>query len=209
MVAYTTPDCLPYFTGTDALCVNTGTVCDESTVWCDFAELVEEQLTAFDEVVARAATSVPMAWVETTTSFQYTTGTTLAAPFDTVRVDTDNMVDLDANPSAITVTRSGLYQLTAYATGTWDRIGAGTGAARMTVLVNPVTLVMGLATASTYSCNRAVYLDLETVSPAIQVTIALVAGQVLTASFSGSGVTTDVATYTKAMMSLTWVGDLP
>ena len=209
MVAYTTPDCLPYFTGSDSPCVNTGTICDPSTVWCDFAELVDAELDGFDDVVARAATSVPMAWIETTTPFQYTTGTTLAAPFDTVRVDTDNMVDLDANPSAINVTRSGLYQLTAYATGVWDRIGVNTGAARMIVFVNPVTLVMGLATASNYSCDRALYLDLEVVSPAIQVTLALVAGQVLTASFSGSGVTTDVNTYSKAMMALTWVGDLP
>lgn len=210
MVAYTTPDCLPYYTASDPLCLNTGTVCDEHTVWCDFAELVEAQLTAFDEVVDRAATSVPMAWIETTTPFTFSPGgSSLAVPFDTVRVDTDNMADLDANASALTVTRSGLYQLTAYGTATWDRVGAGTGAARMTVFILPFLLNMGQATASNYSSNRATYLDLETVSPALQVVVPMMAGQQAIANISGSGVSTDVATYSKAMMALTWVGDLP
>jgi len=211
MVAYTTPDCLPYYTASDPLCLNTGTVCDEHTVWCDFAELVEEQLTGFDDVVARAATSVPMAWIETTTPFTFSPGSpSLAVPFDVVRVDTDDMADLDANASALTVSRSGLYQLTAYATGVYDRVGgAGQSALRMTVFILPSILIMGSATASNYSSNKVVYIDLEAASPAIQVVVPMLAGQQAIANVTGSGTSTDVMTYSKAMMALTWVGDLP
>lgn len=211
MVAYTTPDCLPYFTVDDSPCLNTGTLCDPSTVWCDFAALVDAQLDAFDEVVDRAATSVPLAWVETTTPYQTPVGTLFPVPFDTVRVDTANMVDLDLNSSAITVTRSGLYLVDAYATGIYDRLGASTGATRLTVQFVPgSTIPLGSGAATIlFSSNRAMGFDLEQMSPAIQGVIPLAAGTVVVASTTSSGVSTDVLIFSKVMMSLAWTGDLP
>jgi hypothetical protein len=210
VVSYTSPDCLPYFTEDDPLCLNTGTVCDPSTVWCDFAELVEAKLDEFDETIQRAADSVPMAWVETTSLFSYVIGDpTRSVPFDTVRVDTANMVNLDENPSAITVTRSGLYQVVGYMTGLFDRVGASTGAAVMTIQFVPYLLNMGVFTPPEFRSSNTLANDLETVSPKIDGSYVLQEGQAAIMTTTGSGVVGDLFIYTKALMGLIWVGDTP
>lgn len=110
MVAYTPDLCLPYYEGTDSACLNTGTVCDPSNVWCDLAALVDGYLTGLDEIVARTVTAVPIAQV----SYGPTTTRTLSGniPFDIVDLDTDNMVDLP-QVAGIVPSRNGIYQIDA------------------------------------------------------------------------------------------------
>jgi hypothetical protein len=110
MVAYTPQLCLPYFEAGDSPCLNTGTVCDPSTVWCDLINLVEAQLDSADTVVNRTARAIPMA------SISYDPATPVVIngviPFDIVNLDTDNMVDLSVTAGIVPV-RNGVYGITA------------------------------------------------------------------------------------------------
>lgn len=110
MVAYTPDLCLPYYEGTDSPCLNTGTVCDPSNVWCDLAALVDGYLTDLDEIVARTVTAIPLAQV----SYQPTVPVIVSGniPFDVVDLDTDNMVDLP-QVAGIVPSRNGIYQIDA------------------------------------------------------------------------------------------------
>lgn len=110
MVAYTPDLCLPYYTGGDPPCLNTGTVCDPSNVWCDLANLVEGYLDGIDDIVGRTSASVPIAQV----SYVPATAVTVsgAIPFNVVDMDTDNMVDLPVT-AGIVPNRNGLYQIDA------------------------------------------------------------------------------------------------
>jgi hypothetical protein len=109
MVAYTTDYCLPYFEGTDSPCLNTGTVCDPSTVWCDFTQIVADAIEGFDMIINRTADAIPLA----TVAYLPDTPTAIISdiPFDTVIVDTDNMVDLNTF-QGITPSRNGVYLIT-------------------------------------------------------------------------------------------------
>jgi len=110
MVAYTTDLCLPFFESTDSPCLNTGTVCDPSTVWCDLITLVEANLTAADSIINRTAAAIPIA------SISYNPDTPVVIngeiPFDIVNMDTDNMVDLSVTAGVVPV-RNGIYGITA------------------------------------------------------------------------------------------------
>lgn len=107
MVAYSSTFCLPCLEGTDSPCTNTGTVCEPSTVWCDLVNAVEDFLLPISGLVSRTATTVPLASI---------TGNEVVFPsspvtivFNTVEYDTDNMVNLDADPTVITPQRDGMY----------------------------------------------------------------------------------------------------
>ncbi len=121
MVAYTSPDCLPYFECDDSPCLNTGTVCEPSTVFCDLTALLETRLNSFDNTVARTGTAIPM--FKVARNAQQTIDTTVANAdlriiWDTVLVDNENMVDLDVDTHAVTVERPGLWQFELYLWGT-------------------------------------------------------------------------------------------
>lgn len=108
MVAYSSTYCLPCLEGSDSPCTNTGTVCDPSTVWCDLVNIVEAQLNPIDTLISRTATAIPLASVtgsEAVGTFPVEVG------FDTVLFDTDNMVNLDANPTIVTPRRNGMYMV--------------------------------------------------------------------------------------------------
>lgn len=108
MVAYSSTYCLPCLEGSDSPCTNTGTVCDPSTVWCDLVNIVEAQLNPIDTLISRTATAIPLASVtgsEAVGTFPVEVG------FDTVLFDTDNMVNLDANPTIVTPQRDGVYMV--------------------------------------------------------------------------------------------------
>lgn len=114
MVAYTTDFCLPYFEGTDSPCVDTGAVCAPSTVWCDMAAKIDEAFTGFDDTISRAVESFPYAQVAVSeVPFELTTGDSTSVDhlvlWDTAIGDSDSMVDLDVDPSSITIRRSGLW----------------------------------------------------------------------------------------------------
>ena len=211
MVAYTAPDCLPYFTEDDPPCLNTGTQCEPSTVWCDFAELVEQRLTAMDEVVQRTATSVPIGWAETnvpvTFSNLFAVGTYFPL-FDTVRVDTDDMVSLDALPSVLTVRTSGLYQVVAYTQMTVDTAG---GAPQLIIDVglSPTVALYGLATPSSGRSHMATPIDDVTLAAQVTTVLPIQAGSQITFSISPTGATNEIGVLGRTYLAAAYLGDLP
>lgn len=109
MVAYTPELCLPYYEGTDSPCLNTGTVCEPSDVWCDLVNIVDPILTSFDASIARTFTALPIAQISySPPSPAVTVSGTI--PFNVVDMDTDNMVDLDVIDGIIP-NRNGVYQI--------------------------------------------------------------------------------------------------
>lgn len=120
MVAYTSPDCLPYFECDDSACLNTGTVCDPSTVFCDLVNLIEGQLVTIDNVIARTATAIPLAKVARNALFILNTnlpGYDTRIPWDTVLEDNNDMVNLDIQPKAVLVSVPGIYYVSSYVVG--------------------------------------------------------------------------------------------
>lgn len=116
MVAYTSPNCIPYFEGPEDICLNTGTVCEPSTVWCDMAALIDAQLTEFDSIVSQQISSFPYVEVAIT-DLPYLvdsggiSGTSQIAIWDAVIGDSDNIVDLGADPSTFYLRRSGIWAI--------------------------------------------------------------------------------------------------
>lgn len=111
MVAHTTPDCLPYFEGSDSPCVNTGTLCEPSTVWCDLAELLDARFTEWDDTLNRTVVTIPFAQVKRTTPVLVS-----LAAFDSFTLtweeqseDSDNMVNLTADPQLVFIRRPGIW----------------------------------------------------------------------------------------------------
>jgi hypothetical protein len=116
VVAHTAEFCLPYFEGSDSPCLDTGTVCDPSTVWCDMAAIIDAAFTGFDETISRAVESFPYAQVAVSgVPFTFSSGTSnlfsVVVPWDTVVGDSDGMVDLDTNVNTVNLLRSGIWNL--------------------------------------------------------------------------------------------------
>lgn len=112
MVAYTPDFCLPYLEGSDSPCLNTGTVCDPSSAWCDLIGLVESQLDVFDSIAARTGSAVPLAKIRFTPPVPIDpTLYPQSIPFDIIDIDTDNMVNFDVQPAAIVPNRNGIYEV--------------------------------------------------------------------------------------------------
>lgn len=209
MVAYTTPDCLPYFGCDDQPCLNTGTACDPSTVWCDFAELVDAKLTEFDQVVQRTAGSTPMAWVQATVP----TVIIADAPstpiiFDSPLVDTDNMVNLDVLPSGITVNTPGLYQFVFSGVGVMTN--PGTATATLDATLAPFVSLYPISPPTFTTVDFESPITGLVVTPMINVVYPLAAGQ----SFSMAARMTGVAApnnvvYSLITAGLVWLADLP
>lgn len=114
MPAFTPVYALPYQVGTDPPCFGPGTGCDNlETLWCDFAEIAEQQLDQNDLIIGRTATAIPMARI--TRVFQpgevntISPGVANTGFFDTVVFDTDNMAVL---PNIIP-RRNGIYRIDA------------------------------------------------------------------------------------------------
>lgn len=111
MVAYSATYCLPCLEGTDSPCLNTGTTCDPSTVWCDLVNLVEAQLVQVDSLLSRTFTAIPLASVTGTANNEAFPSQVV---WDTVEFDTDGMVNLDVSPLTVTPRRSGVYMTFGY-----------------------------------------------------------------------------------------------
>lgn len=119
MVAFTHPDCLPFFECADSPCLNTGTVCEPSTVWCDMADAMEIVLNSFDATVQRTGAGVPFAKVAMNNG-QVTTANIPATQqvfWDTVVADNDNMVNLDVDNSYVKINRPGIWWVELYVAG--------------------------------------------------------------------------------------------
>lgn len=208
MVAYTSPDCLPYFEGGDSPCVNTGTLCEPSTVGCDFATIAEAKLDEFDGVV-EITSVVPMAWIETFASIRLPVETTNQTPvtFDTVRVDTANMVNLDVNPHGVTITRSGLYNIFLYCRAATDLVGANITDLAVTTtalppLVNHPLSVNGVA------CDQSIAIDNVQIVPSVNTVTYYEEGQSIAMTLTIFGNSGDALITMKIAMGVTWMGDL-
>jgi hypothetical protein len=211
MVAYTSPDCLPYFTEDDPLCLNTGTTCDPSTLWCDFAAKVEERLDAMDEVVRRTAESTPIGWAETNVPVLFPNlfaATTYLPVFDEVRVDTDDMVSLDALPSVITVNTSGLYQIVAYTVGVFDTAG-GAPQLIIDIALDPTVSIYGLATPSSGRSHMATPIDDVTLAAQVTCVLPVQAGSRITCSILPLGGSNETLILGRTYLAAAWLGDLP
>ena len=105
------PTCTPIYGLTYAICSDRP--CDIGDTFCEFANQVETELDRLDGIVDRSVDTVPQARVRLTIPRQQGTnpggGTLVLVPFDTVDVDTANMVDLVSDPFTITLPRFGVY----------------------------------------------------------------------------------------------------
>lgn len=120
MVAYTSPDCLPYFECTDSPCLNTGTVCEPSSVFCDLTALLDLRLTSFDATAERTNAAVPFAKVARSAPQTIDTNIATSSRFvewDTVLLDNNNMVDLTVDPNFINIRTTGIWHFEGYAIG--------------------------------------------------------------------------------------------
>lgn len=207
MVAYTSPDCLPYWEGTDSPCVNTGTLCDPSTVDCDFATVVEAKLDEFDAVVS-VLESPPMAWVERLAGMTILVDTIGDEPvvFDRVRIDTANMVNLDAQPSAITITRTGFYTVFAYARGTTLSV-PGNLVELFVITTALPALVNKPLTDTTPSVTQAINLNDVQLAPGIQYPTYYENGQVVSLLLNCNGNSGDRVITSKIGFGICWLGD--
>lgn len=209
MPGYTSPDCLPFFVGSDPPCLNTGSTCEPSTVWCDFAEKVDARLDELDEIVARTATSTPMAWVEMTAPVARTVGDPeLPVPFDSVRVDTDNMVDLAANPYGFQFNTPGVYLLFAYIRGVFVAAPGNSLDGSAIIRYLPRDTTYGLFTPgdmefSTQGVNG------QQLGASANVANAFQTGMSVIMNLFGGGVVGDAAVYSKIGMGAAWMADLP
>lgn len=101
------PTCTPVY-GLDYP-IGSDRPCDVNDTFCSMMAAVDTNLTRLDGIVDRVADSIPMARVRITVPVIVNSGTTIGLPFDTVDVDTDDMIDLTADPSAIRLPFPGIY----------------------------------------------------------------------------------------------------
>lgn len=209
MVAYTHPDCLPYFEGGDSPCLNTGTVCDPSTVDCDFAAAVELKLDEFDEVVT-VIDNPPIAWVETLVPMVVSAGSLEDEPvvFTTVRVDTANMVNLDANPTGITITRTGIYSMMLYVRCVTDIAIAGDFIELGIITTAAPPPAAFPLTDTTFGSYQAINLDLVELAPGVNMTTYYEQGQVVSFFLNANGATGGFITTSKISFGMAWLGDV-
>lgn len=209
MVAYTSPDCLPYWEGTDSPCVNTGTLCEPSTVDCDFAVAVEAKLDSFDEVVS-VIESPPMAWVERLAGMTVITDTLADEPvvFDRVRIDTANMVNLDSEPSAITITRTGFYTVFVFVRGT-TLTTPGNFIELQVITTALPSLVNNVLTDTTPTISQSINLNDVQLAPGVQYPTYYENGQVVSLLLNTSGNTGDRVITSKIGFGIAWLGDAP
>lgn len=190
---------LEYQTGSDR-------PCDAPAVWCAFADSVEAQLNTLDALVDRTIDTVPMVRVRKTTTtpitFAVATNYSASVQFDTVDVDTANMVDLIANPFLITLPRAGIYHAsfiftTSSALTANDNITVftSTGNAADTYISDGAVSVK-MASSSTIAYDPVNATGRDTALPLVTLNIT-------------SALSAQTVTFTGAELNLTWIRDLP
>jgi hypothetical protein len=104
------PTCTPIYGLTYPICSDPP--CNVGDTFCEFVNGVEEQFDRLDGIVDRTVDTVPMAKVRLTTPYTFgptTSNFTTALPFDTVDVDTADLVNLTNDATRITLPRFGVY----------------------------------------------------------------------------------------------------
>lgn len=194
---------LPYATGQSRPC-NIGSTS------CDFAAAVEVQLDALDAVVLRTNTTVPIAWIRTTTPFPVTENATqsalIPAPFDTVVVDTDDMVDLVQFSNGVTTTRGGLYLVWIYVRGTATVVTGTDTNIFYQFFIEPSTAVNTMF----FPQVRFTQVQLNQFQRQAALTVMNIpAGARFGMNFDPTGAPTDTITFSEIDMGLMWLGEQP
>jgi hypothetical protein len=102
------PTCTPIYGLSYPICSDPP--CDVAGTFCEFTNQVETQLDRLDGVVDRTSDTIPQ--FQVSISAPYTlTGTSIVIAFDTVLVDTDNMVDLTTDPFSFPINTPGRWFL--------------------------------------------------------------------------------------------------
>jgi hypothetical protein len=204
MVAYTPDLCLPYYEGTDSPCLNTGTVCDPSNVWCDLVNLVEGFLDDIDDITARTTNVIPLAQVSYSPPDPAVT-VLGEVPWNTVDLDTDDMVDLDFYQGIIPK-RSGVYLidtvLTYAALNTGVEVDAYLTVGNLDLLVGTgITGTVGIA--HTIASTTSLVPMVVRTSALVQFTDSSPAPRTVTVNsqFTGSALT-------QAVLTVSWHSDV-
>ncbi len=182
--------------------------CDVDDWSCNFATAVETQLEALDEVINRTFVTTPMAWVRSTTSVTQIVGIggALQPNFDTVVVDTDNMVDLNANAARILTQHGGMFYLWYSARGTRLLPGGSSAAPIIQFTVSPLTVLPTLTTLWVPQDERggSVAGDFAISGGGYMI---IPAGTSLLLSLQVGGLNGNSLTYNDVHMGAFWVGD--
>lgn len=202
MVAYTSPDCLPYFECDDSPCLNTGTVCEPSTVWCDLVAILEDRMNTFDATIARTSTSFPFFKVALTTRTTLAFSTVpVQITWDTVLADSDNLVNLDVNTQTAQLSRGGIWQFQLYMYGT----PPGATGALLRSFINHGTLTASIADVSTmWRTGQFAYNSAQTTESVSQTTVDTL-GYFVGAAVNSNNTGNIVIEY--AELSGLWVAD--
>ena len=193
---------LPYPTGASR-------PCDYDETSCEFAEAVEAQLDLLDTVVLRTETTVPMAWIKTSTSFFTVQNAGQNAifepPFDTVIVDTDNMVDL-IQFNGITVNTPGLYLCWIYVRGTATAVIATDTNNLYSIFLNPP----GALSNNWFPPVKFTQVQLNQVQRQGVLTVLLLPADTQVGfTITPSAQPGDTMLFSDVEMALTWLGDTP
>jgi hypothetical protein len=202
MVTCTPQYGLPIVEGTDR-------PCDYDDTSCAFAEAVEAELDALDAVVARTATTIPVGWVRASAPFTVTQNTTTNVfanpPFDTVMMDTGNMVDLDSF-NGVTVRQAGLYIAWIYGRGQATVVGGTDTNASYTVIADPI------ANISNSFLPRLLFTQVQLNQfqrQTFSTVISVPADTRFVPQIQPLGIAGDAITYAQFDFGLIWVGDRP
>lgn len=210
MVAYTSPDCIPYFECSDPVCLNTGSLCEPTSIWCDQARLVENRFAQFEQVISRTAETVPMVLLQRPEPFTHlvsnTTGTIVN--FTQVVVDTNDMADLGAYPLGFTVRTSGIYEIMCYLIGTTDTTASDLSVSA-TFRTNAPFYVNNGFSIGTLSTNFVAGVVDSIVTLQIHMPLPLNTGQMTTLEIGTGGDAADRVNFSYAFMSASWLAELP
>lgn len=210
MVAYTSPDCIPYFECTDPVCLNTGTLCEPTSIWCDQAQIVEHRLDQFEQAIARTAETVPMVVLQRTEPFTHLlsnfTGTIIQ--FTQVVVDTNDMADLGVNQLGFTVRTAGVYEIVCYLIGTTDTTASDLST-NMSIRFSSPNFSGNGITISSLGTNFVAGVVDSIVTLQIHFAMPLNTGQSSSILIQTGGDAADRVNFTYAMCAASWLADLP
>lgn len=89
--------------------IGTDPPCEFAEDWCNTAAAINVQIAAYQQTLARVYPAIPVALLRLTETV--TIGSLTPFPFTEVVFDTFGMTDLDADPTAINIKRSGRYTI--------------------------------------------------------------------------------------------------
>lgn len=117
--------------------------CDFDEQWCDFTDAISAVMDRFQTTVNRTVPVVPAAMLQLTQIRQIFSNQ--AIPFDAVTFDTSGMTDIDSDPTAITINRTGRYTIGGFI----EEFGSGSVNNRVVATVYSSTNLLDAATETT------------------------------------------------------------